>query len=114
MNKESFAEESSLREVDQIVINIRKDVLIKFSQVFFKANKLVNVSNRNFEDSLSSKHFAGRHLSLSFAIDRIIDNQLASIPESQSMGLCKINRSKSQFFHDEGKVDHEGKNSVFG
>lgn len=114
VKRESFEEESSLREVDQKVIDIRKDLLIKYSQVFYKANKLVNVSNRNIEGSLSSKHFASRHLPLSVAIDRIIDSQLGSIPESQTMGLCKVNRQKSQFFQDEGKVDHEGKHSTFG
>ena len=31
VKRESFEEESSLREVDQKVIDIRKDVLIKYS-----------------------------------------------------------------------------------
>ena len=72
------------------------------------------MSERNLEGSFSSKHFASRHLSLSLAINSVIDTQLAKVVEYNQRGHCKVNRRKAQIFQDEGNVDHEGKHSIFG
>ena len=72
--KDNFSDGSSLREVNQIALDIRKDLLVKFSQVFFKMTKLINMSERNLEGSYSNKHFVSRNLTLSLAINSVIDS----------------------------------------
>ena len=97
-----------------MAIDLRKELLLKFSQVFSRVIKLVNMVERNLEGSFSSKHFASRHMSLSMAINSVIDRQLADIEAARNMGYCKVNRHKAQLFQDEGNIDHEGKYSIFG
>ena len=97
-----------------MALDTRKDLLVKFSQVFFKVIKLINMSERNLEGSYSNKHFVSRHLSISLAIDSIIESQLGSIPQTGDMAYCKVNRRKALIFQEEGNIDHDGKQSIFG
>lgn len=113
VNKDLLKEGSSLRDVDQIVLDTRRDLLIKFSKIFSSVIKLVNMGERSVEGSFSSKHFATRGLSLSIAINSVIDRALDQI-KSGSMVYCTVNRRKAQLFADEGNIDHEGKHSIFG
>ena len=54
VKKELFREGSVLRDVDQITLEIRRDLLIKFSKVFGKTIKLVNMTERLVEGSFSN------------------------------------------------------------
>ena len=80
-------------------MNIRRDLLIKFSKVFSKVIKLVNMSERNLQGSFSNKHFTSRHLSLAVAINSVIDKALQGIPDGER-SYCNINRRKAMEFQD--------------
>ena len=111
--KDQFREESTLHSVDQLALDIRKDLLLKFSKVFSKVIKLVNMKERSTPGTFSNKHFVSRHLSLAVAINTVIDRALANIP-SGSMAYTRVNRRKAQEFEEAGNIDHEGKHSIFG
>ena len=54
IKKELFKEGSALRDVDQIALDIRRDLLIKLSKVFGNMIKLVNMAERSVEGSFSN------------------------------------------------------------
>mgnify|MGYP000958259451 CR=1 FL=1 len=97
VKREAFREGSTLRDTEQAALDIRRDLLIKFSQVFSKVIKLVNMTERNVDGSLSNKHFTSRYLSLSVAINSLVDRQLANIPDGGRANFA-VNRRKAQEF----------------
>ena len=113
ITKELFKEESILQQVDLKVIQLRAEILIKFNQVFSGIIKFINLSERSTEGSLPNKHFSNRNLALAQVINQIIDTSIMALPEG-GRADATVNRRKAQVFADEGKIDHEGKYSIFG
>ena len=80
MRKSVFRDDSSLQSVDQQVIEMRLELLLKFNIAFKWVVKFINVAERNNQGSLSNLHFKSRNLSAPSVINQIIDKQLADLP----------------------------------
>mmetsp|Transcript_23102 Transcript_23102/g.28634 ORF Transcript_23102/g.28634 Transcript_23102/m.28634 type:complete len:258 (+) Transcript_23102:8732-9505(+) len=73
----------------------------------------INVSQRNIEGTLSHIHYERRIYSLASVINKMIDQQLSQISEGEKPEIY-VNRRKAMVFADEGNIDHEGRNSIYG
>ena len=88
MKKSVFREDSSLQSLDQEVIDMRLELLLKFNIAFKWVVKFINMAERNTQGSLSNLHFMSRHLSAPSVINQIIDKQLSDIPNG---GKAEVN-----------------------
>lgn len=75
--------------------------------------KFINVSERNTPGTLSYLHYNSKEMSLTSVINSMIDKTLDAIPEGGKPEV-DVNRRKAFLFGEEGKIDHEGKHSIFG
>lgn len=99
--------------IDVKAIQKRAELLFLFNKMYFECIKLINPSERKIEDTLSNMHYKLRLLALPSVINRMVDRELKNIPEGGKPEI-NVNRRKAMQFADEGKVDHEGKYSIFG
>lgn len=74
---------------------------------------LVDEDDLTHKSSFSYQHFQGKRLVIPSVTNKIVNDMLDDIP-SGSMAYVKISRRKAMEFADEGKVDHEGKYTIFG
>ena len=105
--------ESSLKEVEQRTIDMRLSLLVKFSKVFSRALKYVTVEDRQVDGTLSSYHYKNKNMVVITAINQIVDRQLEAIPDGSTPEVS-VNRRKAMEFAEAGKIDSEGKYSIFG
>ena len=108
-----FKPESTLHDFDSVAIQMRADCLFKFNKVFKKATELVRFEERNEKGTLANRHFQCRDLALSSIVNALIDEQLGNVYEGGTPEVT-VNRRKAMVYADEGKIDHEGKNSIYG
>jgi len=108
-----FRQESSLKEIDLELIQLRKELLLKFNKAFSAMINYVNVQQRNVPGTLSNIHYERRSFSLASVINKMIDTQLNQISEGDRPEI-QVNRRKAMAFADEGNIDHEGRYSIYG
>ena len=54
-----------------------------------------------------------KNFAVAAVINQIVDTQLNSIPNGSTPEI-RVNRRKAFEFYDQGNIDHEGKNSIYG
>jgi len=113
VEKQDLSQSSTLLTVDERAIQMRNEMLFKFSKAFSQAVKYVSFEDRSTVGSISYYHFKSKNLVVSSVINKIVDKELQSIPNGDTPQIS-CNRRKAFEFFDSGNVDHEGKYSLFG
>lgn len=113
ITKDLFAQESTLQEYDPVTIQMRSDCLVKFNKIFKKALKFIRIDERNEAGTLANRHFKCRDIALTSIINSQIDDALRCVDDGGTPEI-NVNRRKAMEYEESGKIDHEGKYSIYG
>ena len=78
-----------------------------------KTRIYVDQNDMQHKSSFSYQHFMGKRLVIPSVTNKIVNDMLDEI-SSGSMCYLSVSRRKAMVFADEGKVDDEGKYTIFG
>lgn len=108
----TLRKESPLKEVNTAVLDIYARQIVQFNKNWLNVVNYVCAEYAT-EGSISSAVMKSKHLILPVVILDQIDRIVEQLPTGCE-GSVSISRRKAQIFADSGRIDHEGKFSIFG
>ena len=88
-------------------------LLAKYTKAFLKTRLFVDENDLQDKSSFSYKHFNSKRLVIPSVTNQIVIDMLESIEQEDYVNV-RVSRMKAMAFADEGKVDNEGKYTIFG
>jgi len=102
-----------LKDKNPDIIKNRITMLIDFFKSWSRSTKYVDVSQVNDKKSLAYCIFNTKHLIMQSILDDMIQKEIDKISTGYNTS-AQASRRKAMVFADAGKVDHEGKYTIFG
>jgi len=78
-----------------------------------KAYKYIDPSDRNRPGSIASLHFKNKSYTIPSIMSDVIKKALENISDSSYVDVT-VSRRRAMLYSDQGKIDHDGKWSIFG
>lgn len=103
----------SLKRANKEVLKLRTHLLVKFSKVFIDSSKTIKYTGNVAKGTLAYNFLRCKNLVFSSAKDKMLD---ARLKQRGGYGIpnMTINRNKAMMYANDGKVDHDGTESIFG
>lgn len=102
-----------LKTMPKELLKMRCDLFLKFTKQFIRAAPHVDLSGKVQPGSLTYHFMRNKAIALPSAKDKILDAKILDIGTGHGP-RCRINRNKASVFAVDGKVDHDGTQTIFG
>mmetsp|Transcript_18316 Transcript_18316/g.24457 ORF Transcript_18316/g.24457 Transcript_18316/m.24457 type:complete len:253 (-) Transcript_18316:1309-2067(-) len=103
-----------LKKVSKELLEMRSDLFLKFTKQFIKASEAIDLSGKVKKGSLTYNLLKSKSLALNSAKNKVMETLLDTLSDFGNYKRITINRVKASMFGVEGKVDHEGTQTIFG
>ena len=103
----------ALKKISRDLLKVRAELLIKFTKKFIASSTNIKYSGNLKKGSLAYNFLRCKNLALPSSKDKILDKM---IEQRGGYGVpdCRVNRNRASVFATEGKVDHDGTETIFG
>lgn len=102
-----------LKGMSKQLLSMRCELFLKFTKQFIRASPSVDLSGKVKPGSLTYHFLRNKALALGSAKAKILEEKLSDLGGGGYLN-ANINRNKASVFATEGKVDHEGTQTIFG
>lgn len=102
-----------MKKLSTDLISLRTELLIKFTKKFISGSSSIKYTKNIEKGSLAYNFLKCKNLVLASSKDKILDEKVKDLG-SGGCPSVNFNRNKASVFATEGKVDHDGTETMFG
>ena len=102
-----------LKKMPAELLKMRTELFLKFTKQFINASSQIDFSGKVKKGSLSYYFLKNKNLALNSAKNKILTQEFEKI-EIGGYDTVRFNRNKASVFAVDGKVDHDGTETMFG
>lgn len=96
------------------LLKMRAKLLLKLVKAWVNLNEITSLDGKDVEGTLAHLLFSNKHLVPSTVLSKIVDEAIDQVGNEYCEPDISVNRRKAMNFAESGKIDHEGKYSIFG
>jgi hypothetical protein len=113
MNEIQFKKDSSLNMIAKDKIKERLSMLLDFLKAWSRQISRIHISESSNIGILAKSVFKTKSLVFSHILEKLLNDKIEQL-DTGSQPSVEVSRSKAMIFNDSGKVDVDGKYSIFG
>ena len=110
----TWSKESAMAKTGEKLLKMRAKLLLKLVKAWVSLEKIASLDDKEVEGTLAHLLFSNKHLIPPTVLSTIVDSAVESVGYEYCEPGVSVNRRKAMNFAESGKVDHEGKYSIFG
>lgn len=96
------------------ILKLRAKLLLKLVKAWVSLEKITSLQDKDIEGTMGHLLFSKKHIVPPTVLSTIVDEATNQISYEYCEPDVHVSRRKAMVFADSGKVDHEGKYSIFG
>ena len=108
-----MSKESALYKKGEQVIKMRCKLLLRLLKAWIKVAQYFTMSKKNVPGSISATLFGLKFLMPPSISNKLVDELVSQLDSGYEEGV-EVSRRKAMVFADSGKIDHEGKYTIYG
>jgi len=99
--------------MDEKAVKLRCKLLLSLVKAWMTIEKVTDLKNKNVPGSIGNLLFTSKYLVPPSVLSVIVDKACQEVDSGYGPGVA-VSRLRAKTFADSGKIDHEGKYTIYG
>lgn len=109
----TWGTENALAKKDEKAVKLRCKLLLSLVKAWQTIEKVTDLANKNDKGSIANLLFSSKYLVPPSVLSVIVDKACAEVDSGYGPSVA-VSRLRAKTFEDNGKIDHEGKYTIYG